>query len=486
MRRGPGRARERPAWASSLLPLRRRITLIFALGATAVSTLLAAGTYVAVRYFVIEQREEASLKSAFARAVLVREGLLSPGADVSDVLSGMNSPPVADTIVRAGGEWYSTSLDRSGEDIPAALRTRVEQDGDAAVAWTRAGGVPAVVVGVPIPSVGAQLYEIEQAVELDRTLQRLRSVLLALAVTTSAAGALVGRAAADRAVSPLDDVASAAARIAAGDLSARLAPTDDPDLVTIVGSFNAMLETLKERLDRDARFAADVSHELRSPLTTLITAVSVLESRRHELSPRDRAALDLVSRELERFRQSLDDLLALARLDADPTGKARPVQSTDLAELVEHTLEGSGRPSSLLRRPDAAVLVDCDRRYLQRALRNLFDNADLHGGGLSAVVVERQGEHALVMVDDDGPGVPAADRERVFERFARAGSRAAHKGTGLGLSLVAETTRRLGGRVWCTDRPGTGGARFVVQLPLARAGLTTLEPVHRDEVAGSR
>jgi signal transduction histidine kinase len=105
---------------------------------------------------------------------------------------------------------------------------------------------------------------------------------------------------------------------------------------------------------------------------------------------------------------------------------------------------------------------------LRRALLNLFDNADLHGGGLTAVEVLAWGGSARVLVDDRGEGVPPEERERIFERFARAGSRGSRTGTGLGLSLVAETARTHGGAAWCEASPG-GGARFVLSLPLAGA-----------------
>jgi signal transduction histidine kinase len=105
---------------------------------------------------------------------------------------------------------------------------------------------------------------------------------------------------------------------------------------------------------------------------------------------------------------------------------------------------------------------------LHRALLNLFENADLHGGGLRAVAVEVGPEGALVVVDDDGAGVPPPERERIFERFARSGARGSRPGTGLGLSLVAETVRVHGGSTWCEDGPG-GGARFVLSLPAAHA-----------------
>lgn len=115
------------------------------------------------------------------------------------------------------------------------------------------------------------------------------------------------------------------------------------------------------------------------------------------------------------------------------------------------------------------MVVHADKQVLHRALTNLFDNADLHGGGLRGVAVRQGGAGVEVRVVDAGPGVPPAERERIFDRFVRVGSRASRPGTGLGLSLVAETVRAGGGRVWCEQSPG-GGATFVLSLPAARPG----------------
>ena len=169
---------------------------------------------------------------------------------------------------------------------------------------------------MPIPAAGAEFFEVSRTPELQRTLSTLAWVLGGFAALTVVGAALLGRWAAGRVVAPLDDIAGTAARVAAGDLSKRLPTTEDPDLVTLVGSFNAMVDALTERIERDARFTADVSHELRSPLTVLTTSVQLLERRRDELPERTREVVDLVSTEVLRFRQVVDDLLELGRLDA--------------------------------------------------------------------------------------------------------------------------------------------------------------------------
>ena len=343
-----------------------------------------------------------------------------------------------------------------------AFRQRVE-----------AGGSHQLLVGVPLEGRNAQLYEVFSLDELDSTLHRTSRTLGLIALLTTALGAGVGWATSRRLLRPLSEVITTSRSIADGRLSARLPDSHDPDVAPFVESFNAMTQALQDRIDRDARFAADVSHELRSPLTTLSTALSVLRKRRDELGGRSQAALDLLGNEVDRFTVLVQDLLEISRLDAghpfdrEPVGLARLVlTSPSLALLPAVGVE-----------VDAAVAtatVSGDKRRLERVLANLVQNAVRYGGGVTGVQVAATPGHrgdepvrqVRLVVDDGGPGVPAEDRERIFERFSRGsgGDRDGTRGVGLGLALVRDLVAAHGGEVWVEDRPG-GGARFVVTLP---------------------
>ena len=299
-------------------------------------------------------------------------------------------------------------------------------------------------------------------------LRTLAGVLGACALAATAAGAAFGVWASRRVVHPLEQVAVAATRIAAGELTTRLDGTDDPDLVAIVGSFNTMVDALATRIERDTRFVGDVSHELRSPLTSLVTSVEVMAARREELSPRGRQALALVERQLARFRTTVDDLLELARMDNDSSEELPPAVS--LGALVREVLAASGSPAKLLTSgDDARTTVRAEKNRLERAVRNLLDNAELHAGGACCVRVEQRDHAVLLMVDDAGPGVPPPDRERIFERFTRGpeAARGSLPGAGLGLAIVAETASHLEGAAWCAASP-CGGARMILSLPGAQ------------------
>ena len=453
--------------ARSSRGLRSSVTLTFASGALVLSSLLALGTYFSARQLLVDQRERTATRQAFSDGALVRDSLLTSGAQVSDVLGAISPPAGASIYVRLHDVWYSSSLDSAGPQVTSAVQPVVAQ-GSVGLAWTEATEPNSIVVGIPLPSVDAEYYEVSVADELDRTLWTLGLALIICAALTTVAGASLGRAASRRVLAPLDEVRSAAVRVSAGDLSTHLTPTDDPDLAELVGSFNQMVDALHDRIEQDARFAADVSHELRTPVTTLTTSLSLLQHQR-DLSPQATQAVDLMADELSRFRRALADLLALGRLDAGAHESGPAVIGA--RELVRQALVASDRSPAMLQPPGSGTAdpaVEVDRAQLVRALTNLFLNADLHGGGLTDVRVLDLGGYVEVHVDDRGPGVDAGDRERIFDRFARAGGHKTGTGSGLGLSIVQQTARQHGGDVGCEDRPG-GGARFVLRLPSARS-----------------
>jgi signal transduction histidine kinase len=195
--------------------------------------------------------------------------------------------------------------------------------------------------------------------------------------------------------------------------------------------------------------------------------LSVLQGRRDELSPRSADALDLLSGEVHRFQRLVEDLLEISR--ADEPGAPVDRESIRICELVLQVM-AEGRYGEVTTDIDSRLLdatVDGDKRRLEQALRNLLDNAQRHGGGIVRVAVEPHDGGVALVVDDMGPGVPSADVDRIFDRFARgrlSRRRGSQGGTGLGLAIVREHVRWHGGHVAVRNRPG-GGARFVIELP---------------------
>lgn len=443
------------------LGLRGRVILAFGLGAAVVTAVFAVLTYLLAQNYLVELRERAVLRQAYSDATLIRDQLETAGVNAADALAKLAPPATTAIVLHWQDDWYASSLEGGQDAVPADIRTRVSA-GEVVTQRLRLGSdVPQLVVGLPVPSEGLQLYEINSLEQLDETLRVLSTVLLVGAVLAAVGGTVLGVWASRSVIQPLDRVAATAAQIAAGQLDSRLPVTRDPGLATIVGSFNSMVDTLQQRLERDARLAADVSHELRSPLTTLVASVDVLNTRRQELPSRSQRALDLVTEELGRFQRLLHNLLELARADAELSATAEEIP---VPAFVQHVLAATGRPPDLLTVKGNAY-VRGDQSRLERVLTNLFDNADHHGGGVTEVTVAPDTDRVVVYVDDAGPGVDEADRQRIFERFATGVARQSSSGTGLGLALAAEMVYAHGGTIWCASPPSGQGARFAVSLP---------------------
>lgn len=468
------------------LGLRARVTVTFAIGALALSTIMAGITYFTARQSFLNDRQSTDQRQAFANAALIQNSLRSPGTEVEQLIGSVDTLPGSLSVLRSDGQWYATSVSVGQSALPLGERSLVLA-GTPASQFFSIGGTPQLVIGVPLPAVRAAYFEVFSLDELADTLRTLAFALAAAALVTTLAGAAVGRWASGRALRPLAGVTQAAVAIAGGELDTRVEAGEDVDLQKLASAFNQMTANLQDRIEREARFTSDVSHELRSPLTTLAATVGVLEGHRHELTPRAQSALDLLDGDLQRFTRMVDDLLEISRFDA---GSAElSLDEVDPAELVRQAVASSAPVGDDGHRMSLAIPVEIgagveglrlrvDKRRFERVMANLVENASLYAGGVSRVIVDRYppatgGDEPTrsirVIVEDRGPGIPHHERHLLFERFyrgSRAGERASSDGTGLGLSLVAEHVRLHGGTVSIEDGP-EGGSRFIVELPLS-------------------
>lgn len=276
-------------------------------------------------------------------------------------------------------------------------------------------------------------------------------VLITGAVTYLAAG---------RALRPVEAIR---ARVAAthGDLSMRVpVPPAHDEVGRLAETMNAMLARLQAAQAAQHRFVADASHELRSPLATIATGLELL--KRENVDPDTVTAL---RGETARLGRLVDALLLLAR--ADERGMAPRREDVDLDEVAQAERYRPAADGIALRVDAAPVRVVGDRGQLAQVVRNLVDNACRHARSQVLVTVQRDGDRAVLDVADDGPGVPAAQRARVFERFVRLDDARARTdgGAGLGLAIVAEVVAAHGGTVDVVAGP-LGGALFRVRLPL--------------------
>ncbi|MBN1171824.1 MAG: HAMP domain-containing histidine kinase [Micromonosporaceae bacterium] len=441
--------------------LRMRVTAGFASGALALSTLMAGVSYQLTRTSLLAERERAAVRATYFDAAVVHGGLDTPDPDIGNILRSLDTGGTRRALLRRDGTWYARTADANiTSAIPGLMQRQVEH-GEPSMQRVRSDRHAALVVGVPL-SQDTWFYEVHSLEELDQTLKLLALVLTAVAIMVAAGGATLGWYAARYATRPLRSVADAAQRIADGDLTARLDPTPDPDLTRLTTSFNDMVSQLSRRMEADRRFAADVSHELRSPLQTLAAAASVLARRTPQLDQRTATAAGLVTDEVARFQSLVNDLLELARSD----------QSADrglvgIAGLARQACQAYHLPEDLIIADSDDEPWWVDHRRVRQILGNLLDNAIKYGDGPTAIRLLATGEDYVIEVEDHGPGVDPEDRDIIFDRFGRgraARARGAGAGAGLGLAIVAQHASAHGGRVTVHDR-SDGGARFRVELP---------------------
>lgn len=452
------------------LGLRARITIAFAVGALFLSALLAAGTWGFTRQNQLDQRATSATTLAVSNAELLSAGIATESSTPEELLIQVPRPTGAHLILQYEGRWYPVDASYGQDALPDKLIDVVADGDDARMRYTYRDQVY-LAVGVKLDTPGnATYFEIVSLEELEQTLETLGISLIAAALVTTLCGAMLGWWAARRVLRPLSGVGAAAKKIAEGELATRVEASDDPDLAPLADSFNEMAVALEQRIERDTAFASNVSHELRSPLTTLSASITVLENHREDMPERARAALDLMVADVNRFRQLIEDLLEISRFDAGVMHL--DVNYVRVAELVMQavsTTTDADIPLDIDWQL-AGVMVSADKRRFMRVLANLIDNAAKYGGGATRVELRQVEGEVQVAVEDDGPGIPEEDRDRIFDRFSRGISatdrRASGEGVGLGLSLVAEHIRLHKGRVWVEDRPdGKPGARFVVELP---------------------
>lgn len=445
---------------------------MFGLGTLLLSSLLGTLTFFGVRDVLITQQQQTDLQQSYVNAALIRNTLYSAPLTLNNEVNSIEQSADSTLLLNIHGQWQTLTPNIPFVDISASAM-RAAASGHVTTETRMVQSDLDYVVGIPIPAVQTQVFEVWQLDGLEHNMRVLLLVIGSAALFTTILGASGGIWVSRRAVRPLVVVSDAAARIAGGDFATRLPTTHaGSEVEQLTESFNAMVNQLVTKLERDARFASDVSHELRSPLTALAMSASILEQHRDELAPAAQQSLTLLSAEIAVFQGLIEDLIELSRSDAGAntlTLEVIPVAeiTRQAVRSVTRRLGGSEPPVEVdPELEDARVLVD--RRRFERIIANLMDNAQHYAGSTVAVRLVAQDARVQINVDDAGPGVAEGEQEHVFERFYR--GRAAHdrsvvRGTGLGLALVREHVKSLEGEIRATQSP-EGGGRFQIDLPL--------------------
>jgi signal transduction histidine kinase len=275
---------------------------------------------------------------------------------------------------------------------------------------------------------------------------------------------------------PLRRMAAVATRVDAGDLHPRIHSPDGQgkEVRVLADAFNHMLDRLTEAFAGQRAFVADASHELRTPLTVIRGQLEVLSTQANPSGDEMRRVERLVQAEIARISRLVDDLLLLAKTEQGEFLRVEPIDLPGFVDdLWNATTLLAKRRFELDSVPSGTLLADPDR--LAQALRNLLANAIEHSApdhGLVHLRVQRvANDHVQFVVEDDGPGIPPDQRERIFDRFHRTDSARdrASGGTGLGLAIVDAIAKAHGGQV-SAGQSDAGGARIDLELPRFTAG----------------
>lgn len=368
-------------------------------------------------------------------------------------------------VVGAGGSVLAHGEDADAPALSTADESRWSHDGER---W--------LLVADDVDLPGGGEATLVYGVSLEQTDTAIRTAVVLLAVGVPVLVLVLGIvtwSVTGRSLRPVERMRTEVETIRAAQPDARVVVPDTGDeIARLATTMNAMLDRLDRSAAGQRQFVSDASHELRSPIASLRqhAEVAVAYPDRTDVAEFS----DVVRSEAVRLQDLVTGLLELSRLDEGGTGVRRPVDLDDLAldavARARARVPGGVSGDRVIRVDGSgisAARVLGDERLLTGVVRNLVDNAVRHATSRVAVALVEQDGAAVLTVDDDGSGIPAAERDRVFERFVRldeARSRDAG-GAGLGLAIVRDAVRAHGGEATVADSP-LGGARFVVRIAL--------------------
>lgn len=389
-----------------------------------------------------------------------------------DAIMGVRPLSTMETDLEAGGNGrVYVEVRRALEGEPASARRLDRQN--------------KLVLSVAVPierfrTIYGVLMVTTEGGDIDNILREERASLIGISLVALTV-MIISSFYLSRAIAqPVRALAAAADRVRSGRLGRENIPSmseRNDEIGDLADSLSAMTRALYARIDAIERFAADVAHELKNPLTSLKSAVEMLKrAGGDELRER---LMAVIASDVSRIDRLITDISDASRLDAELSREhIRPVDLAHLLQIVVEVYQLVPLPRGVtlamtLALPPRTFVLGQDQR-LGQILRNLIDNAVSFSpdGGTVAIRAEERDGCAQVAVEDEGPGVPPENLETIFNRFytERPYDHGFGRNSGLGLSIARQIAEGLGGRIWaenCVAAEGRTGARFIVELPLA-------------------
>jgi heavy metal sensor kinase len=452
--------------------IRARLTGWYAVVLAAMMVVYATATFIAVRHEFLEQLDE-RLHDDFEAA----EGRLTRAADGRVAWVPDAHQDAHDDEARVFEVWSASGeqIHRSGASTPLPPIALTAATTSYRYETVAAGGERWRTIAAPV-TIGRHNVVLRVSRSEERVREELSEVLavlilgLPLVVALAAVG---GYVLARRALAPIDDLASEARRITADRLHERLTASNPHDEIgRLTAVINDTFARLESSFDQLRRFTADSSHELRTPLAVVraIGEAAMAERR----TPTDyEEAIGSMLEEVDRMSNLVDALLRLSHGDAGTIRLSRePVNLGQLATDVAASLGilAEERNQKVNVEVAAPVIARVDRLVVREAVTNMLDNAIKYGppGSDITIRVEAAADRCVLTIADQGPGIPAEHRERIFHRFFRMDEARSRDGggAGLGLAIAKWAVEIHGGQISVDDRPG-GGSEFRIVVPLA-------------------
>ena len=444
--------------------LRARVALAFGLLSLVIAGAVSGATYSVARWYLLNQRED----FAITRAVLDSRSVaasLTAGSTPVVALEQVPSVGTSQPMVQVQGIWYTSGVTVPPDALPASLLSVAAKDGGAQQRTT-IGDEQYLLVAIQLDT--GIYVEVFPLRDLDLVLTIGGWLLVVQTLFAGIIGIFIGRYTFARIIRPLLRLGAGARRISSGEFSTRIPLMRDPDLDPIAASFNGMAESVQSRIKREQRFSANVSHELRSPLTAVVGTVELLERNLLDLPEREQRLIGTLQTQTARMSQMLLDLLEISRIGNDDPLLKETVSATTLCLDAIHV---RGLSEDLIDVDDTDEhLITTDTRRFERIVGNLIDNANRHGGGVTAIRIARTSDtdpvHIVIAIEDEGPGIPPDEVPKLFEPFTRGEDAKETSGAGLGLAIAIEQAHLLEVELR-VESVEPHGARFVMEIPVA-------------------
>ncbi len=438
--------------------IRLRLTLSYMAVLLIITLLLSLGIWYLMRDRV-EMMIRSSLDAGYATIETI---IINSGGDIFDLMH-LGDAELFLILMNNEPEYQTLGWDRAG--LP------VEFDFEEYATWINSDGRSYALRRGTIPEYRYTLYYAREITEAAAIPGELATILIIAGIAAVLLSLLGGYFLAGRALSPVRDITEKAREISADNLSERLpVPHDKDEIGSLAIVFNDTLSRLEQSFEKLRSFTADASHELRTPLTS-IRSVGEVALRGPEDTKSYRDSIESMLEETDRLTRMVEDLLVLARGDAGSAG-LHPLP-VDLSETVigitgELRILAEERGQKISTRTTEGIMTTVDISTLTLAISNVLHNAIRYtpDGGKISIETGSDSESAYVEISDSGPGIPAGERSKVFDRFYRLDpSRSSSEGgSGLGLSIAKWAVEINGGTIKFVEAEGPG-SRCRIEIP---------------------